>query len=93
MNGLPDVIIMDVEMPIMDGYTAVRVLRAKGFKKPIIASTAHAMAGIHDRCLEAGYTDYLVKPIQALSLIEKVFSYAPPVLTLRDEVMNQDSSK
>jgi PAS domain S-box-containing protein len=93
MNGLPDVIIMDVEMPIMDGYTAVRVLRAKGFKKPIIASTAHAMAGIHDRCLEAGYTDYLVKPIQALSLIEKVFSYAPPVLMLRDEVMNQDSSK
>lgn len=76
LNGTHDLVIMDVDMPIMDGYTTVRMLREKGFAKPIIALTAHAMAGMCDRCMEAGYTDYLAKPINTRALIEKISAHA-----------------
>ncbi|MFN8792529.1 MAG: PAS domain S-box protein [Bdellovibrionales bacterium] len=67
-----DIILMDVQMPIMDGYTATQKLRAQGYQKPIIALTAHAMHEVHHRCMEVGCTDYISKPINAKNLIEKV---------------------
>jgi signal transduction histidine kinase/HPt (histidine-containing phosphotransfer) domain-containing protein/ActR/RegA family two-component response regulator len=65
-----DVILMDVNMPVMDGFTAAGTLRRQGLKTPIIALTANAMKGFENRCLEAGYSGYLTKPIEIDSLME-----------------------
>ncbi|MFV2093783.1 MAG: response regulator, partial [Hyphomicrobiales bacterium] len=67
-----DVILMDVQMPVMDGFTAVRTMREKGLEAPVIALTANAMKGFEAECLEAGYTGYMTKPINIDGLIRKL---------------------
>ena len=72
-----DLILMDMQMPIMNGFEATEQIRhLPGYKDtPIIALTAFAMKGDREKCLEAGATDYIPKPIDSKEFIEKVKYY------------------
>ncbi len=71
-SGKYDVVLMDIQMPRMDGHEAVRILRGKRYDRPVIALTAHAMAEEVKRALESGFTSFLSKPIHREDLIAKV---------------------
>jgi CheY-like chemotaxis protein len=74
LNEHPDVavVLMDIMMPEMDGYTAMRAIRKdpRFAAMPIIAMTAKALKGDHEKCIQAGASDYIAKPIE----MEKLFS-------------------
>jgi PAS domain S-box-containing protein len=67
-----DMVLMDVQMPVMDGYTAVRAMRERNFTLPVIAMTADAMLGAQQKCLDAGYSEYMTKPIDIDYLLERL---------------------
>jgi signal transduction histidine kinase/CheY-like chemotaxis protein len=80
-SGEYDVVLMDCQMPVMDGYAATRTIRkrdaATGRHQLILAVTANALAGDRQRCLEAGMDDYLAKPIKPQALLDKIEEWLP----------------
>ncbi len=67
-----DILLLDMQMPIMDGYTAANNLRSKGISIPVVALTAHAMEGERKKCIDAGCDDYATKPIHRQKFIEQI---------------------
>ena len=73
-SALPDIILMDISLPGLDGYQATRTLRATETMKntPIIALTAHAMTSDREKAMQAGCTDYETKPVEFPRLLKKI---------------------
>jgi CheY-like chemotaxis protein len=74
---MPDLILMDIQMPVMDGFEAISILKADPVTKsiPIIALTAFAMQGDREKCMDAGCNDYITKPLDTRAFVTKVKEY------------------
>lgn len=63
LSGNVDLVLMDMQMPVMDGLSAIRLLRQQGFEKPIIVLTANVLVEDRDACIKAGASEFLTKPV------------------------------
>ena len=67
-----DVVLMDIQMPVMDGFEAIEKLRNQGNQTPVFALTAHTMSDERRKCLDSGFTDHISKPIDPRTLLEQL---------------------
>jgi len=72
LQNPPDLILMDLSLPDIDGWEATRQLRSKGMRLPIIALTAHALQADRDRAMQAGCDDFDTKPVDLKRLLNKI---------------------
>jgi CheY-like chemotaxis protein len=70
-----DIILMDIKMPVMDGYETIKILKDRFASIPVIAQTALAMANDRVKILESGFDDYIAKPLKKQSLLDKISNY------------------
>lgn len=73
-----DLVLMDIQMPILDGFGALRKLQQADYKKPVFALTAHAMKEERMRALESGFAEHVPKPINAAQLLEAILAHVAP---------------
>jgi len=73
-----DIILMDIQLPVMDGYVSTRKIREFNKNIRIIAQTAYGLLGDQEKILESGFDDYIIKPILSNILIEKLKAHLPP---------------
>src|SRR5229473_5772837 len=80
ISQLPDLILMDMSLPVIDGWEATRRIKAEGAtsKIPVIALTAHAMAGDREKAMEVGCDDYDTKPVEIARLLGKMSALLKP---------------
>jgi two-component system cell cycle response regulator DivK len=71
-KGVIDLILMDLNMPVMDGYEAMRIIKSQHPNIPIIAQTAYTLTEDRYKCMQAGFNDYIAKPINRLALFRLV---------------------
>jgi two-component system cell cycle response regulator DivK len=74
---MPDLVFMDIQMPVMDGFEAIHILKTDPLTKdvPVVALTALAMQGDREKCMEAGFNDYITKPLDTRAFVMKVREY------------------
>jgi CheY-like chemotaxis protein len=70
-----ELVLMDIQLPVLDGYTCTKMLRDAGKKLVIIAQTAYGLTGDKERMMNSGFNDYLIKPISNVQLLEKLSFY------------------
>ncbi|MES2964418.1 MAG: response regulator [Bdellovibrionota bacterium] len=75
LHNVYDLVLMDIQMPILDGYHATTRLRETGYDKPIVALTAHALKEEREKCMNLGFTGFLTKPIRKEDLLKEVDSF------------------
>ncbi|MDH5693814.1 MAG: ATP-binding protein, partial [Gammaproteobacteria bacterium] len=88
-----DLVLMDLQMPTMDGLQATRLLREKNYDKPIIALTANVTKQDQEQCLEAGFTDFTVKPIKKahfFEILEKYMSNTKETKPIYSQLLEDD---
>ena len=74
-NPYIELVLMDLQLPVVDGYTCARMLRDAGNKVIIIAQTAYGLTGDRERIMLSGFDDYLIKPISRNQLLDKLSSF------------------
>jgi signal transduction histidine kinase/DNA-binding NarL/FixJ family response regulator len=96
LNNGYDLVLMDIQMPTMDGYAALAKLQEANYQIPVIALTAHALSVEKQRCLEAGFQDYLSKPVAMDHLLQVVSSYvkkkSPTTVEMTEETSKFEES-
>lgn len=87
-----DLILMDIQMPVMNGYEATKVIREQGVSIPIIAVTANAIKGESEKCITAGMNDYIAKPFKEEEFLKTIAKWLTPGQNIRTDKIESDDA-